>query len=164
MLLDTGHIAPIGGEQTDWLDTDPARSEPIAPPDRRQSRAGVSVVPQGRGPSGQGRHRRLNRKHWVPLFEKHNVDVVLEHHDHTFKRTHPLKDGRADENGMLYLGDGSWGRHRGADSRRKRGPTWRTHESYHLTLHRLEGDRSDSTWPSKKAARSSTSIPTRAKN
>jgi hypothetical protein len=51
-----------------------------------------------------------NRKHWVPLFEKYRVPVVLEHHDHTFKRTKPLVDGAADDNGVLYLGDGSWGR------------------------------------------------------
>jgi hypothetical protein len=35
----------------------------------------------------------LNRQHWVPLFEKYRVPVVLEHHDHTFKRTKPLISG-----------------------------------------------------------------------
>ena len=37
------------------------------------------------------------------------MDAVLEHHDHTFKRTHPLKDGMKDKYGVPYLGDGSWG-------------------------------------------------------
>ncbi len=50
------------------------------------------------------------REHWCPLFERYSVDVVLEHHDHTFKRSHPLTNGMKDKNGVLYLGDGSWGK------------------------------------------------------
>ena len=30
--------------------------------------------------------------------------MVLEHHDHTFKRTHPLKGGHIDKYGVIYLG------------------------------------------------------------
>ena len=59
------------------------------------------------GKAGTG---ELNRVHWVPLFERHNVDLVLEHHDHTFKRTRLLLAGTTHPNGVLYLGDGSWGR------------------------------------------------------
>jgi hypothetical protein len=82
----------------------------------------------------------LNRKHWVPLFEKHNVDVVLEHHDHTFKRTHPLKDGVRHAGGIVYLGDGSWGRLRAPEPPEKRGYLATVSKSYHVTLHRLEGN------------------------
>ena len=82
----------------------------------------------------------LNRKHWVPLFERHNVNVVLEHHDHTFKRTHPLKDGRVNANGIVYLGDGSWGKIRAPESPAERPYLAASSKSYHLTLHRLEGD------------------------
>ena len=36
--------------------------------------------------------------------------TVFEHDHHTYKRTHPLSNGKADEeNGVLYLGDGAWG-------------------------------------------------------
>jgi len=82
----------------------------------------------------------LNRSHWVPLFEKHNVDAVLEHHDHTFKRTHPLKDGHIDSNGIMYLGDGSWGKLRAPVESEKRPYLAATDKAYHLTVHRLEGE------------------------
>src|SRR5262249_11778647 len=82
-----------------------------------------------------------NRMHWVPLFEKHNVDLVLEHHDHTFKRTHPLRDGHVDKDrGILYLGDGSWGRLRAPVKPSERPYLAATSETYHLTLHSLEAE------------------------
>ena len=68
------------------------------------------------------------------------MSVVLEHHDHTFKRTHPLKDGRANANGVLYLGDGSWGKIRAPQSPAELPYLAASSESYHLTLHRLEGE------------------------
>jgi len=77
----------------------------------------------------------------VPLFEKHNVDFVLEHHDHTFKRTHPLRGGHIDSNGIVYLGDGSWGQLRAPISPESRPYLAATGQAYHVTLHRLEGAR-----------------------
>jgi hypothetical protein len=50
------------------------------------------------------------QRFWSPLFEKHLVDAVFENDHHVYKRTHPLKGGRRDdENGVVYLGDGAWG-------------------------------------------------------
>ena len=47
---------------------------------------------------------------WCPLFEEFGVDAVFENDHHTYKRTHPLKGGKRDnENGVVYLGDGAWG-------------------------------------------------------
>jgi len=89
------------------------------------------------GKAGTG---ELNRVHWVPLFERHNVDLVLEHHDHTFKRTHPLKDGLTNANGIIYLGDGSWGKIRPPARPDQRPYLAASSESYHMTLHRLEGE------------------------
>jgi hypothetical protein len=140
VLLDTGHVSPQGGEQADWLDKTLAE---------RVDRPHLIVVnhvpayPSFRAPEtadnkpGTG---DASRKHWVPLFEKHNVDIVLEHHDHTFKRTHPLKDGRADPNGIIYLGDGSWGKLRVPKKPEARPYLASVNDSYHLTLHRLEGE------------------------
>ena len=45
----------------------------------------------------------------IPLFERYGVDVAFEHHDHTYKRTPRIKNGKADPDGVLYLGDGAWG-------------------------------------------------------
>ena len=141
VLLDTGHTSPIGGEQTDWLEkTLAARADHPnviavnhvpAYPSYRTMQDGKTARPAP-APS--------NRKHWVPLFEKYRVPVVLEHHDHTFKRTQPLLDGMADDNGVLYLGDGSWGRIRAPQKPEKLPYLAATSESYHLSLHRIQGE------------------------
>lgn len=49
------------------------------------------------------------RQHWVPLYENAGVQLVFEHHDHTFKRTKPLLGGIENANGIRYVGDGLWG-------------------------------------------------------
>jgi hypothetical protein len=140
VLLDTGHIAPIGGEQTCWL------SAALA---ERQDRAHLIVAnhvpaypsvrpPRGLlGVFGTGEENRL---HWCPLFEQFNVDVVLEHHDHAFKRTHPLKAGMKDKFGVPYLGDGSWGQLRSVSWPQERPYLAAVSAAYHMTVHRLDGD------------------------
>ena len=49
------------------------------------------------------------RRHWLPLFDAHRLSVGFEHHDHTFKRTKPLRNNAVDARGTLYVGDGSMG-------------------------------------------------------
>ena len=140
VLLDTDHIAPIAGEQTDWL------AKTLA---ERQERPHLIVAnhvpaypsyrpPVGlNGKVGTGDEQRVN---WCPLFERYNVDVVLEHHDHTFKRTHPLVNGMKDKFGVVYLGDGSWGQLRIPKQPESRPYLAAVSSAYHMTLHRLEGD------------------------
>jgi acid phosphatase type 7 len=139
VLLDTGHTSAIAGDQTDWLEK------------TLKARAGhpnvmvVNHVPaypsfrKAEGTDGKAGTGEGNRKHWVPLFEKYGVPVVLEHHDHTFKRTKPLLDGLANDNGVLYLGDGSWGRLRNPQAPDKLTYLARSSRDYHLSLHRLQG-------------------------
>jgi hypothetical protein len=156
VLLDTGHVAPIAGEQTSWL------RRVLAEREGRQHLIAVNHVPAypsyrppgsmpgsmpGSGvlnalgfkdaPAGTGEG---NRRYWCPLFERYGVDAVLEHHDHTFKRTHPLKDGVPDKYGVPYLGDGSWGMLRAPVSPEKRPYLAAVGRAYHMTVHRLEGD------------------------
>jgi hypothetical protein len=139
VLLDTEHTTPIAGEQADWLErTLRARKDhpnvlvinhvPAYPSFRPM------VTDKGKAGTGAG-----NRKHWVPLFEKYRVPVVLEHHDHTFKRTRPLLDGRMHNNGVLYLGDGSWGKLRTPKSPERLPYLAVSSRDYHLSLHRIEG-------------------------
>jgi hypothetical protein len=139
VLLDTGHIAPIAGEQTSWL------AKTLA---ERQDRPHLIVAnhvpayPSYRAPDGKAGSAGTGfdqRTLWAPLFEKFNVDVVLEHHDHTFKRTHPLKGGHIDKYGVLYLGDGSWGKLRAPKTPEERPYLAAVSEAYHMTVHRLEG-------------------------
>jgi hypothetical protein len=140
VLLDTAHTTPIGGEQADWLArTLKARAEHPhvvvvnhvpAYPSYRRFEATATKAGTGEG----------NRKHWVPLFEKYRVPVVLEHHDHTFKRTKPLLDGLIDAGGVLYLGDGSWGRLRPPKTPEQLPYLAASSRDYHLSLHRLQGE------------------------
>ena len=66
---------------------------------------------------------------------------MLEHHDHTYKRTHPLTDGLHDKNGVLYLGDGSWGKLRIPKKPEERPYLAAVSKAYHLSVHRLEGEK-----------------------
>jgi acid phosphatase type 7 len=155
VLLDTGHVSEVKGAQADWLDS--ALAE-------RQDRPHLIVAnhvpaypsyraPNSTPPSGiagaltaLGIKERTggtgddNRKYWCPLFEKYAVDAVLEHHDHTFKRTHPLKGGLRDKYGVPYLGDGSWGQLRPPATPEKRPYLAAVGQAYHMTVHRLEGE------------------------
>jgi hypothetical protein len=140
VLPDTGHIAPIAGEQTDWLATTLKE---------REERSHVIVAhhvpcfPSVRNP--QGSNGKLGtgeeqREHWCPLFERYKIDLALEHHDHAFKRTHPLINGLHDKNGLLYLGDGSWGKLRVPSTPEERPYLAKTSSAYHVSLHRFEGE------------------------
>ena len=139
VLLDTGHNTAIGGAQTDWLE------ETLR--ERRDHPHVVAVnhvpaYPSYRsmtgllGKAGTGEE---NRKHWVPLFEKYRVPVVLEHHDHTFKRSKPLLNGMAHDNGVLYLGDGSWGKLRAPQKAENLPHLAALSGDYHLSLHHIQG-------------------------
>ena len=139
VLLDTGHTSAIGGEQTAWLDRTlrERRDHPHVIAVNH-----VPAYPSYRkmfGPNGLFGTGAENRQHWVPLFEKHRVPVVLEHHDHTFKRSKPLLNGLAHDNGVLYLGDGSWGKLRIPQTPEQLPHLAVTNGEYHLSLHRLQG-------------------------
>jgi hypothetical protein len=141
LFLDTGHTTPVKGAQTDWLATTLKEREecptvfvfnhvPAYPSYRPFAR-------DGKEDAGVGADQR---KHWCPLFERYNVDAVFEHHDHTFKRTRPMLDGRVNERGIVYLGDGSWGKIRRPKTPQQRPYLAVSDESYHLSVHRIEGN------------------------
>jgi hypothetical protein len=140
VLLDTDHIAPIEGEQTAWL------SKTLS--DRQEFphllvANHVPAYPSYRPPQGVNGKLgtgELQRKLWSPLFERFKVDCVLEHHDHTFKRTHPLTDGMRDRNGVVYLGDGSWGKLRVPKTPEERPYLAKVAQAYHMTVHSLQGE------------------------
>lgn len=46
------------------------------------------------------------KDHWVPIFDKHHVDIVFQGHDHTYIRTHPMRANRrasSAEEGTFYV-------------------------------------------------------------
>lgn len=48
--------------------------------------------------------------HLIPLYEKHNVDIVMNGHIHLYERTHPIRQGRVDsERGIVHITSGGGG-------------------------------------------------------
>lgn len=103
-LLDTGHIAPIAGMQRQWLERSLKKRSKMP---YKFAAYHFAAYPAVYAYNGVGPQKI--RSEWVPLFEQYGIDVAFEHHNHAYKRTHPLKGGKVDENGVVYFGDGSWG-------------------------------------------------------
>lgn len=103
-LLDSGHANPIAGKQTEWLkDALNSRQKTL----HRFAVYHVPAYPSVR--HAQNRQSAAIRTCWVPLFEEGGVQVAFEHHDHAYKRTYPLRQGRIHPLGVVYIGDGAWG-------------------------------------------------------
>jgi acid phosphatase type 7 len=107
-VLDTNHRARVAGKQTEWF------AESLAARAKDPQRILIPVYHVPAYPSvrkDEGTSLEI-RKHWVPLFENAGISAAFEHHDHAYKRTHPLLGGKvqdAPEKGVTYLGDGAWG-------------------------------------------------------
>ena len=105
ILLDTNHYVDIAGEQTEWLESVLAERGHVP-----------HVFPVYHVPGYpsvrdfEAATNREVREHWVPLFEENGVYAAFEHHDHAYKRTYPLLNNEIHPEGIVYLGDGSWGR------------------------------------------------------
>lgn len=105
ILLDSGHTARHAGQQTKWLDQALTERADFM---FRYTAYHVPAYPSHR--AFDGKYSSRAREHWVPLFEKHKITASFEHHDHTYKRTHLLLNDEPHPDGILYLGDGAWGR------------------------------------------------------
>lgn len=106
IFLDSDHTNAIDGPQKDWL----ARELAVQKEKKTSHVMAVYHVPAY--PSARpftGTTQTMIRDHWVPLFEKSNMELVFENHDHAYKRTYPIKNNNVDEEGIVYIGDGSWG-------------------------------------------------------
>jgi hypothetical protein len=104
ILLDSGHTHPIAGKQTDWLSNTLENRKDVP------YKFAIYHVPAY--PSARKMSYEISstiRKNWVPVFDTHSLRAAFEHHDHTYKRTEPLKNGKKHPDGVVYLGDGAWG-------------------------------------------------------
>jgi len=104
IILDSAHSNPVEGKQTDWLAS------------ALEERQGIThlfpVYHVPAFPSHRpytGRVATAVRENWVPLFEANQVRIAFEHHDHTYKRTHPIRSEGVADDGIIYFGDGAWG-------------------------------------------------------
>lgn len=105
LLLDSGHVEPHAGAQTAWLDAT------LALTGRRPFRLAAYHTPLY--PSVRPMadlHAVAGRAAWEHRFVAGGVAAAFEHHDHALKRTRPLVAGRDAADGVVYLGDGSFGR------------------------------------------------------
>jgi hypothetical protein len=104
MVLDTGHIHAHGGAQREWLAKTLAEGKETP---FKMAAYHVPLYPSRR--DFDMRRAVEGRRHWMPLFDLHGLDIAFEHHDHTHKRTKPLRGNAVDPDGTLYVGDGAFG-------------------------------------------------------
>jgi hypothetical protein len=103
-LLDSGHSFHVNGMQSKWLEEVLSQRENMRYKMAAYHIAGFpSVYPY------QSASARLIRKNWSPLFERYHLNIAFEHHNHAYKRTFPIRKGKINPNGVVYMGDGSWG-------------------------------------------------------
>lgn len=103
-ILDTGHIASHGGDQKTWLE------EALQDAEATKFKFAIYHIPLY--PSFrpfEGKPSELGREHWAPLFDKYGLTTAFENHDHTHKRTKRITANEVNTEGVLYLGDGSFG-------------------------------------------------------
>lgn len=103
IILDSGHTNPIEGKQTEWLRKILAQRCWIP---HKFAVYHIPAYPCYR--NFNSADSRSIRQNWVPLFEKYGLHAAFENNDHAYKRTHLLLNGRAQSQGVLYLGDGAW--------------------------------------------------------
>ncbi len=83
--------------QAEWLDR---------ALDHTRARWKIAVFHHPVYPSHPWRDMPALREHWVPVFDRHHVDLVLQGHDHSYQRTHPLHNHRRASDpaeGTIYL-------------------------------------------------------------
>lgn len=103
-VLDTNHLAPEIGSQSEWLarELEAAKDLPI-----KMAAYHVPMYP-GYRDFDDGDSARV-RAAWLPLFDRYELDLAFEHHDHVFKRSYRLRNNQKDPDGTLYVGDGCFG-------------------------------------------------------
>jgi hypothetical protein len=75
----------LAQRQADWLD---------AALERTRATWKVVIFHHPVYPSHPWRDTPVLRAYWVPVFDKHHVDLVLQGHDHAYLRTYPLRAHR----------------------------------------------------------------------
>lgn len=103
-ILDSGHANPIGGQQTKWLESALQSRQAVG---HKIVAYHVPAYPSVR--DHKDKYSAAIRTSWVPLFEQGGIQTAFEHHDHAYKRTYPLLNGKINPKGVVYLGDGAWG-------------------------------------------------------
>jgi len=84
-------------EQAKWLDSVLAKDP---------QRWTIVSIHQPFYSTGRNRNNSHLRELFIPIFDKYSSDLVLQGHDHTYGRTHKLRNGikvKNDEKGTVYI-------------------------------------------------------------
>lgn len=103
-LLDSGHLVPHEA-QVPWLEQEMTKYQDVK---YKFAAYHIPLYPAHRDYEGAG--SQMGRQHWLPIFDRYDLTVGLEHHDHVFKRTKVLKGNQVADEGTVYIGDGCFGR------------------------------------------------------
>lgn len=100
VVMNTEMSSQVFDEQAKWLDEDLAKSTKK-----------WKVVFFHQGPYGSIYANEKVQSTWVPVFDKHGVDLVMNGHDHIYMRSYPMKGGEkvAEGQGTRYVIGGSSG-------------------------------------------------------
>ncbi len=102
-MLDSGHVTPMEGEQLRWME------ETLAERAHRTHLFTAWHVPAYPSARRLGSaNTRETRNAFVPLVDRYGVDASFEGHDHAYKRTQPIRHGKVDPMGTVYVGDGGY--------------------------------------------------------
>ncbi len=104
-ILDTDHVFSSGGKQLDWM-----RKNFVQHDGDKFLFSGyhVPLYPSFYSPDTL-QYERL-KKNWLPIFDKHQVQVAFENHEHALKKSKRLYgDKVSGSKGTTYIGDGAWG-------------------------------------------------------
>jgi acid phosphatase type 7 len=104
-VLDSGHISPHYGAQAQWLAQEMERNVDVK---YKFALYHVPLYPSHR--AFEGEWSRRGRLYWEGKFSKFGLTAAFENHDHTYKRSKRITNGELDPNGVLYIGDGCFGR------------------------------------------------------
>ncbi|MBX3474959.1 MAG: fibronectin type III domain-containing protein [Planctomycetes bacterium] len=99
MVVNLNTEISAGGDQAKWLE----ETLKVNPKIRWQlANYHRPAYPAVKEPS-------VAKQHWVPLFEKYNLDVAFESDGHTIKRTVAIRGDKPDATGVTYIGEGGLG-------------------------------------------------------
>ena len=98
VTLDTN--SPGGGPQAEWLEAELKRLRPAVRWLLVQYHR--PLYPAVKAPT---KHAPI----FCPLFDRYNIDIALEADGHCMKRTVPIRDGKKDPTGIVYVGEGGLG-------------------------------------------------------
>lgn len=97
VVMDSNYDLIAPETQAEWLDRVLGESE---------ARWKVVIYHHPFYASRPGRDNQPLRDAWGPIFDRHNVDIAFQGHDHAYMRTVPMRNHRpaeAGEHGTIYL-------------------------------------------------------------